>query len=186
MRKIALAAIFIAVIGLAVFFGIRYKHRPKPVIIIDGTRISKQEFEEALNAATFMPVDNQFRKEFLDKFIARKLILNEAERTGLNKDPEFLKEVQQFWEQALLNLALSRKIREFALDTRVSDQEIHNYYNKNKQIEFQDKEITQVYDQIKWTLLNEKQREAIEQWAELLKQKAALTIDYKALGIDAR
>lgn len=187
MKKTVIVAILIlGVAGMAFFAVTRYRQPSRPAIVIDDTRISRQEFEEALNSSTFMPVDNQFRKEFLDKFIARKLILYEAQRAGLHKDPEFLKEVQQFWEQALLNLALSRKIREFALDTRVSDQEIRNYYNQNKKIEFQDKELAQVYDQIKWTLLNEKQREAIEKWADLLKQKVALSIDYKELGIDTQ
>jgi len=186
MRKLFFAFVVAAAVGAALFFGAKLKTRSPAVITIGRARISKQEFEEALNASTFMPVDNQFRKEFLDKFIARKLILYEAERTGLHKDPEFLKEVQRFWEQALLNLALSRKVREFALDTRVSDQEIRSYYNKNKKVEFPDKDLPQVYDQIKWSLLNEKQRQAIEQWADLLKQRVSITIDYDALGIDIR
>lgn len=184
MKKILLVIIGVIILGVAIFFVIQHIRHSQAAITIGEQRITKEEFEEALNASTFMPVDNQFRKEFLDKFSARKLILYEAERTSLHKDPEFLTEVQQFWEQALLNLALSRKIREFALDTRVSDQEIRRYYNTNKRIEFADKELAEVYDQIKWSLLNEKQRQAIEQWADVLKQSVAIKIDYKALGID--
>ncbi len=184
MKKIIIL-IFLLIFLLAIFFAKSCTRRERPAITIDKISITKDEFERALAKASLMPADNEFRKDFLEKFIARKLILYDAERMNLDKDPEFLSEVQQLWEQTLLNLALSRKVHELSIDTRVTDQEIKAYYEQNKKVEFPDKELTQVYDQLKWSLLNEKQRLAIEGWADKLKQSVAINIDYEILGLEA-
>ncbi len=185
MKKIII--IVCLVVFLLIILSIKgCTNREKAAITIDKISITKDEFERALAAASLMPADNEFRKDFLEKFIARKLILYDAERTDLDKDPEFLNEVQQLWEQALLNLALSRKIREFSIDTHVRDREIKAYYQQNKKVKFIDKELAQVYDQIKWSLLNEKQRSAIGEWADNLKQSVAIKIDYEILGIEVK
>lgn len=158
--------------------------KEQPAITIGDIEISQQEFEAAFQSSIFRNGDSGSRRDFLDQFISRKLILNEAERLGLDKDPQFLNDVQLFWEQSLLKLALSKKIKELAVDIQISDQEVRRYYKKNKDSQFPEKELAQVYDQIKWIILNEKQHQAISQWAESLKTQVKLKIDYKKLGVE--
>ncbi|MBN3040577.1 MAG: SurA N-terminal domain-containing protein [Candidatus Omnitrophica bacterium] len=157
--------------------------RQKPAISIGKIKISKQEFDDAFASSIFRSGDIEARKQFLERFISRKLILQEAERLGLDKDPQFLKDIQLFWEQSLLKLALSKKIKELSLDTQVSDAEVRKYYDNNKDIEFMGQEIAQVYDQIKWLILNEKQRDAIKEWADSLQKDTEIKIEYDLLGI---
>ncbi|MCF7908631.1 MAG: hypothetical protein K9L86_07175 [Candidatus Omnitrophica bacterium] len=173
------------IIMILLVVGCGLADKEHPVITIGNIEVSKQEFKQALNSSLSRSSDVESQRDFLDQFISRKLILNEAERLGLDKDPEFLKDVQLFWEQSLLKLALSKKIKELAVGIQVNDQDIRRYYKKNKDSQFPEKELAQVYDQIKWVILNEKQREAINQWAESLKTKVKINIDYEGLDLKA-
>jgi hypothetical protein len=158
------------------------KKEEKPAVSIGKVRISAGEFQRAFEASGF--ARDGGKKGFLETFISRKLILLEAERLGLDKDPEFLRGVQDFWEQSLLKLALSKKIKELVSAVDISEEEVQSYYRKNKEQEFADKEFEQAHDRIKWQLLRDKQETAIEDWADSLRKDARIIIDYKLLGIE--
>ena len=143
-------------------------------------------FNKAFSTSSYFQGDSDLKKEFLEKFISRKLILQEAIRLELDRDPQFLNDVQFFWEQSLLKLALSKKIKELSIDTQVSDQEIRDYYEHSKDVEFIDTELSDVYDQIKWIVLNDKQRVAVSTWSESLRKNINIEIDYKALEIEEK
>jgi hypothetical protein len=163
--------------------GCGFVKKEKPVIKIGTIRVSLDEFNQAL--ANFQAMQGQAadRKEFLDAFISRKLILKEAERLGLDRDPEFLNDIQLFWEQSLLKLMLSKKIKELSFAVKVGEKEIQNYYASHKENDFLNKELSEVYDQIKWILLNTQQKKAVDDWIRSLRQKTKIEIDYKAVGI---
>jgi len=159
-------------------------NKKKPAIKIGPIEITAQEFNDAFNSSPFArSEDVSAKKKFLENFISRKLILKEAEEEGLDKNPEFLKDVQLFWEQSLLKLMLSRKIKELSSKIKVQEDEIKNYYSAHKNKEFAGKNFAEVYDQIKWLLFNQKQQRALEKWIESLKEKTKINIDYSALGI---
>ena len=170
---------------LLLIAGCSFAKKDKPAIVIGDIEVTKQEFQNALDASMFRDAGDEGRREFLFQFIARRLILKEAERLGLDRDPQFLKDIQLFWEQSLLKLALSQKIKELSVDIQVSDKEIRKYYSSNKETQFLEKELPEVYDQIKWVIINQKQQEAITQWSESLKQDVKIDIDYKKLGLKA-
>ncbi|MBU2044970.1 MAG: hypothetical protein KJ619_07085 [Candidatus Omnitrophica bacterium] len=163
--------------------GCSFAKKDKPAIVIGDIEVTRQEFQDALNSSMFRDAGQEGRQEFLYQFIARRLILKEAERLGLDRDPQFLKDIQLFWEQSLLKLALSQKIKELSVDIQVSDKEIRKYYSSNKETQFLEKELPEVYDQIKWVIINQKQQESITQWSESLKQGVKIDIDYKKLGL---
>jgi len=48
----------------------------------------------------------------LNNMINQKLILLDAEKKGLDKNKEFLKMVENFWQQSLLTMAMQEKVRE--------------------------------------------------------------------------
>ncbi len=120
---------------------------------------------------------------FLDSYIDKKLILKEAEAMGLDKDSAFLSEIQLFWEKALLKSILSLKSEELAALTEVSDREVLTYYKKNRDNIFIGKQLSQVRDQIKWFIIQEKQSGAMNEWGKLLKEKADIKINYSRLGL---
>ena len=86
--------------------------KEKPAIEIGEIKVTADEFKEAFRASRFAEYKELGHADFLNTFLKRKLILKEAERLGLDKDPEFLKDVQYFWEQSLLKLVLARQSKE--------------------------------------------------------------------------
>ena len=167
------------------FWGCGQRDKEKTAIKIGRIDVTAQEFEEAFNSSSVQE-NSSARKEFLDTFISRKLILKEAEREGLDKDPEFLRDVQLFWEQSLLKLMLSRKMKELSMDIKVREDEIRDYYSMHKDEEFSGKSLSEVHDKIKWLLFHQKQKQVLQDWIDSLKKKTRIDVDYKALNITER
>ena len=75
--------------------------------------ITRQEFEEAYRDSSYGEQGTlASRRIFLNNMINQKLILLDAEKRGLDKNREFLKMVENFWQQSLLTMAMQEKIRE--------------------------------------------------------------------------
>ena len=154
-----------------------------PAIKIGNIGISAEEFEDNFRASRFINEKEAGREKFLEQLISRKLMLEEAEKLGLDKDPRFLENIQLFWEQSLLKLVLSRKIKELSITIEVNDSQIKDYYAKHKEKDYLDKELPAVYDQIKWILFKEKESKAIQDWVVQLKNKVKVEINYGLLGV---
>jgi hypothetical protein len=160
------------------------KDKSSPAIKIAGTTFTADEFEELFKNSPYAIVGNaEARKEFLDNLITRILILKEAEKLGLDKDANFLKSVEFFWQQSLLKLTIDKKTKELALNVRIEDKEVRDYYELHKDKEFKNKAPEEVYSEIKWLLLMNKQRAALEVWMDSLKEKSKVEINYEALNI---
>jgi len=155
----------------------------RPALIIDGIEFSSSEFNQAFQNSRFVGMGASGRKQFIDEFIANRLILKEAERRSLNKNPDFLLELQNHWEQALMRLMLEKISQEMLAEIVVNDQDIHSYYNRFKDTEFANMKLPDVYQQIKWMLSREKQRKLLAGWVESLKADAVISLDYERLGI---
>jgi hypothetical protein len=180
MKKITSIMLFIA---LGAFFGCAEKE--KPAIKIGTIEISAPAFEQSFRESNLANAKDKekARQEFLDTLIYRKLILKEAEETGVSKDPEFLKSIQLFWEQSLLKLMIDKRSRELFAGIKVSDQEVKNFYERHKEDSFANKELSKVYDSIKILLLKEKERAALQNWVDAMKSKTNIEIDYRSLGV---
>ena len=178
MKKVAVLILF-----ALLFAGCQPVKQERPAIRIDGIEVTSQEFEQAFNSSQFAKQGPEGRKKFLEVYIQRKLILKEAERLNLDKVPQFLNDIQLFWEQSLLKLILTKQINHISAHTRVDDKEIEEYYQKNKPQLFPDKQLPEVYEQIKLLLFKEKQTKAMQSWSDSLKKRANIEIDYKSLGI---
>ncbi len=157
--------------------------KEKPAITIGPTDITAEEFQDAYQKARDLQGNKFSRKEFLDLLIKRKLILQEAEALGLDKDPQLLDGLQRFWEQALMRIVLSRKINEFSTSCKVSEKEIYNYYKRHKETDFQGKELSEIHDSIKLLVYRIKEQLEVQRWMEWLKKKARVSVDYDALQI---
>jgi hypothetical protein len=174
---------FIVLVGL-LFICSGCAKKEKTALKIDGIEITASEFNKAFQSSALMGLKTSGKKEFLDLYISRKLILKEAEKAGLDKTPEFLQQIQLFWEQSLLRIMLAKKINELSLELKVTDQEVKDYYGKQKQALYQDRPLSEVGEQIRLSLLRLKQTRALEKWSASLKDKSKITVDYKLLGID--
>ncbi|MDD5347022.1 MAG: hypothetical protein PHT59_00235 [Candidatus Omnitrophica bacterium] len=157
--------------------------KEKPAVTIDDIRITAQEFNDAFAKENMFQQGQLSRKEFLDLYLSRKLMLKEAEELGLDKDPQFLTSLQLFWEQALLKLVLARKLNELAVSARVSEEEIDSYYQRHKDIDYAGKELSEVHDQVKFLIFKIKQRLQLKNWESGLRRRAKIEVDYDLLNI---
>lgn len=174
----------ICFVAVTLITGCAKKQKDERAITIGTITITKEEFNNAFSRYNFDPEPaKETRMAFLDNFINRKLILKEAQNLGLDKEPQFLADVQDFWEQALIKLTFDRKIKELFLSLQISDTEINNFYNANKD-KFGTKDLAGSYSDIKMLLLKEKQKQAVGDWLDSLRKNTQVKVNYKLLGME--
>jgi len=156
--------------------------KKRPAVKIGKIEVSQEEFERAFQDSRY-PAQEEGRKAFLKSFVRKKIILREAERQGLDKDPEFLRDVQIYWEQGLLKKMLSRKNEQLSGQVVVSDEEIAQYYEQNKKTLFPRQKLEEVYGQIKWLIFQKKQSEAMSAWVDSLEKDVKVEIDPAQAGL---
>ncbi len=164
---------------------------------ITVTDFKKQLEDLAPQMRQAVASDPKARKEFLEDLIGIELVVQEAKRQGLDKDAEFKK------RQEMLRKELERRIQEDAKNelfngvlkkeigdklskvAAPTDQEVKDYYNKNKDkiVAATGKQVSfkEIEPQLKMRLMQEKRRDLYIEYANSLKAKAKISIDDKAL-----
>ncbi|MBI3991296.1 MAG: hypothetical protein HY350_04010 [Candidatus Omnitrophica bacterium] len=152
---------------------------------INNYEITLDEFDEEFKGSGYDrngTLDTQ--KDFLNNLINRKLILQDAQKKGLDKDKGFLRMIERFWEQSLLKLAIDKKTRETAGSALVTDKEIEDAYNNLVKEGKADKAYDQMYQQIKWEITRSKETKALNEWVAQLHKKADIKVNYDLLKQD--
>lgn len=124
--------LFIGMVILASMLGCQSRESQQQIVARVGSYIITQhEFEEAYKNSAYGRDHNLFyRSAFLKNMINQKLILLDAERRGLDRDPQFLKMIESFYQQSLLTTALQEKSKEGGnLDAWIEN------LNKNTKVE---------------------------------------------------
>jgi hypothetical protein len=179
MKKLALYVLLFAFLGCE-------KAPMKPAVVtINNYSISLAEFDREFRDSPMAKKDTrEARKQFLDMLINRKLILQEAQKLGLDKDAEFLKSIERFWEQSLLKAYLDRKTQEVAGQIFISDFAVEQAY-KNLQAEGKtEKSYAEMYRTLKWDLARAKEAELMDKWLKDLKSKAAIEVNTGLLKVN--
>jgi len=156
-----------------------------PVIIVNGYSVSLEEFEEEWGNAFQKDGSSQAKIEFAEKLIERKLLLQKAQALGLDTDPSFLLSVQRFWEQSLLKLVLEERSQVFAENIQVSDADVSAYYKLIAEENEAPTDFNDMKESIRYRLRREKAKRAMDAWILELRNNSDITIDKKALGVEA-
>ena len=116
------------------------------LVTVNGVEISQQDVDTELMNATQgrfnqVPPDKQaeFRKKVLQQLIAKELIFDDAKKTGVLKSKDFKDEFVKVKKRIEKDLAIQIWQKNELDKIKVSDKELKNYYNKNKE-EFNEKE----------------------------------------------
>jgi hypothetical protein len=145
--------------------------------------MSAEEFQEQFDNSDY-PANKEGKEKFLKDLISRKLLLQEAEQMGLDKEPEFLKEVERFWEKTLLKNIIYRKSKELSGEVSVYEDEIRAQYEKMIKEGLAEGTYEEMYDRIKWQLLREKQAAAFNEWLKDLRKNSEIEVNRQLLGLD--
>ena len=104
---------------------------------VAGCEITVDDFKEAARASLsnkYASANNLKTKfDILDDLITKKLLILEAQNKNFDKDAAFLKEIQHYWEQALIKRVLNEKLSELSLKIHVKDSEADKEYSRMRQ-----------------------------------------------------
>lgn len=153
------------------------------VVKINQYEMTKAEFEKEFKDSVYGTEDTfESRMDFLDSLIFRQLILQDAQKKGLDRDKEFLKMIQRFWEQSLLKLALDKKSKEIISSVSVKDADIKEAYDAMLKEKKTDKSYEQMYPQIKWEISNMKDSQELDGWMKGMRKNSRIEINKQLLS----
>ena len=145
---------------------------------VNNYELSDEEFNEKFNNSMYaLNEEKNTKKEFLNNLINQQLILQDAQAHDLDKERNFIKLIEKYWEQSLLKIALDKKVKEISGKISVSDQEIQEVYQAMMKNSKADKSYEQMYSQIKWELTRTKESQAMDEWINSLHKNATIEIN---------
>ena len=117
--------------------------------------------------------------EWLTRFIERELLVQEAQRLGLDREQVFMRSIERFWKEALVKQLVDRKAREISSQVHIYEPEIEAYY---RQLEEEAKggpmpPMAEMREGIQKLLRQHKETEAMERWLEDLRTTARIEVD---------
>jgi len=117
------------------------------------------------------------RREYIKGLIEKEVLLQEAQRKGIDREKDFMKSIESYWEQALLRILLERKSKEISGLIHVYDNEIEEYYRDSGE----DTPLSKVKNEIRGILRQKKETEAMAAWIDELKKGSYIKIDEEVL-----
>lgn len=182
-RVLALSLLLIYISAFSSGCSCHVEKKKEVLARVNNYEITREEFDKEFADSAYASSDMpEARKEFLATLINRKLILQYAEKIGLDRDMAFLKTVERFWEQSLVKLAVDKKSREIMGSAYVSDKEIKDEYDRRSAEGRADMPYTAMYSKIKWDLAQSKESQAMDGWLGELKSGANIKIDEDLLS----
>ena len=102
--------------------------------LVDGYKITLEDYLS--QKAKYTPFYNDNapvdKNAIMENLINDIVLLKEAENLKLNQDKTFLKEIEYFWRQSLIESLLKKKTAEIRNQIRISEEETQKVYNAFK------------------------------------------------------
>jgi EpsD family peptidyl-prolyl cis-trans isomerase len=89
-----------------------------------------REFQSLPDYARQMFQGAAGKEKFLDEIVKKEVLYQEAIKKGMDKNPDFIRKVEDFKKLTLISELLEKEIMSKA---KMTDQEIREYYDKHKQ-----------------------------------------------------
>lgn len=101
---------------------------------VNGAKITDADFYKELETLPpyLKPMTEtpEGKKEMLDTMVVRELILQQAEKDGVDKSPQVAQKLEELKKRVVVEAFLKKKVEEMA---KVSDDDLKAYYEKNKE-----------------------------------------------------
>lgn len=101
---------------------------------VNGSTITVEDFrKEADNLPPYlrpMTETAEGKKELLDTMVVRQIILQEAEKAGVDKSSEVAEKLEDLKKRVVVEAYLRKKIEE---EAKVSDAELQKFYDQNRE-----------------------------------------------------
>ena len=158
----------------------------KPVVRVNKLQLTKSDLQEELKTRVVplrgAQASDEQEPEWLTQLIDRELLVQEAQRLGLNREQDFMRTVEHFWKQALIKQLVSRKGREINAGLHIYEPQIEAYYKKLAQEKGGAIEpLSVLRKDIVRTLEEETADQAMEDWLVNLRKNAHISVDRETL-----
>jgi hypothetical protein len=120
---IALAAVFAALV-------VYQTKTPRPTEKNSAITINKKQISTTEFAARLAAVHPTERQDFVNSLIIKELLIQAAEKEGIDKDESFRRSIQDYYEQTLVKQVMDKKLA--SLKIAVSDTEIDHFASFQK------------------------------------------------------
>ena len=182
LKMIIVIVIVVLIAAGVVFFryGIRGMSEASPVLAkVNGYEITVKEFRDSFGVSAFAAREDRLaaEKEYLDVMISQKLILLDAQKRNLDKTPDFLRSVENFWAQSLLTVAMGQKTLELRRGLTVRDEDVQRIYENMVKEGVTDKPLSAVFSQIKWQAEKQLETQLLNGWVVSLRKAATVSVD---------
>ncbi|MCX5678643.1 MAG: SurA N-terminal domain-containing protein [Candidatus Omnitrophica bacterium] len=148
------------------------------VVKINSYTITRDEFEQEFKDSAYGKIDSlESRQNFLTTLIDRKLILQYAQKEGLDKEKGFLRMIEKFWEQSLLKIALDQETKKIKESSFVTDDEVRRAYDNILKEGNISESYANAYKRIKWDLARSKETKIINDWIAGMRKKSHITVN---------
>lgn len=188
----SLAAFFLSGVFLASFSGCGLRAAEaeveKPALVINQLKLTSLELRGELLDVGISPhelgVEAEGEPQWLSQLVERELLVQEAQRLGLDRESDFMRTIERFWKEALIKLLISRKAKEISSATHVYEPEIESHYERLvKQAQGSPVEpLSVLRDEVRRSVLAEKETQAMEQWLDGLRAQANIAVDEEAIA----
>jgi hypothetical protein len=153
----------------------------KVVARINNYDLTVRDFRDEISltiANKLLPGDpKKAKEELLEEVIAKKVLLQEAQRQDFDKDRAFMKEIERYWEQALIKLMVRKKTQELSRAISVTESEVRSEYERMS-VETGGKiaPFESMVSDIKDYLYKKKMQESFDDWLARLKSGSDIKI----------
>jgi len=149
---------------------------------INDYTLTEEDFKneaELLAPTKYFSEDMSSAKQMLlDDMIEKKILLMEAQREDFDKEEAFMKEIERYWEQALLKRLMKKKMKEFLRTISVGDDEVREEYDRiSKESGGHIEPFEKISSEIRSDILHRKMQTAFDLWVEGLKKNAKIEIN---------
>ena len=117
------------------------------------------------------------KEELLEDIIDKKILLQEAQKQNFDKGKAFMKEIERYWEQALIKLMVRKKTEELSRSVSVEEREVRDEYERlSREVGGKIPAFKSVASDIKDDIYNRKVRQMFDDWLTGLRASSDIKI----------
>ncbi len=136
-KRFILSIALFLIAGLLMSACARKQASEKIIAVINDYKMTVEDFnyesKEVLSTGKMLGEIPITREDILDALIVKELLIQDAQKRDLDKDRDFMKTIELYWEQTLIRDLLKEKSKEIKRRVSVYENEITDYYNKTKE-----------------------------------------------------
>jgi peptidyl-prolyl cis-trans isomerase C len=159
------------------------QNQDKVLATVNGYEITQSAVDNIMKSLPAGVVNDknsaQVRENVLNSLISERVLLDEANKLNLEKDPQVAQEIKTQTDNILINALLQKKFGN--QNFTPTDKEITDFYNQNKS-KLKDSKgqilpLSKVKPEISQYLINLKKKQVLDNYIEELKKQDKITVN---------